>query len=273
MKRRDLLNAVVSGAVVATLAGRKSVATEQENKKSSVGARRFYTVDAYGHFSSLEFMNYLERLSGQQDSSRALTTSRTAALDPVERLRAMDECGVDATVLVPGPFIESSPAIHADPVKASQAARFLNDTMAKLAAQYPKRFLGVALLPTTNADVMLSEFERAITQLKMVGACFVVSPVAKPPDHPDYMQLYAKAADLNVPLWIHPTRPATYPDYAGEKDSKYQISMLLGWPIDSSVAMCRIAFTGIFDKYPDLKIIIHHRGDSFLHFGAESWAS
>lgn len=262
MIRRDLLRAAVTGAIATAMAGRGRLSAAREKNKRSreEEPHKFYTIDAYGHFSFLGYLDLLERLSGRQDPSRAMTASRAAALNPEVRLKAMDESGVDATVLIPGPFIESAPGVQADPVKASQAARFINDETAKLAAQYPKRFLPVALLPTSNAEVMLSEFERAVTQLHMVGACIVVSPVAKPPDHPDYMSLYAKAADLDVPVWIHPGRPTTYADYAGESESKYQISMMLGWPMDSSVGMCRIAFSGVFDKHPELKIIIHHRG-------------
>ena len=66
---------------------------------------------------------------------------------------------------------------------------------------------------------------------------------------------------LNVPLWIHPARPATYPDYPSDGPiSKYYLFMLLGWILDSSVAMARIVFKGVFDTHPDLKIIIHHKG-------------
>jgi predicted TIM-barrel fold metal-dependent hydrolase len=146
--------------------------------------------------------------------------------------------------------------------KAVQAAQFINNEIANIAAQHPTRFKGVAILPTLNADIMLTEFDRAVNQLNAVGGCFVVSPTAKPPDHSDYLQLYAKAVQLNVPLWMHPSRPATYADYTSDvpQISKYYLFMLLGWILDSSVAMARIVFKGVFDTYPDLKIIAHHKG-------------
>lgn len=122
------------------------------------------------------------------------------------------------------------------------------------------RFVGVALLPTTNSEVMIAEFERSIRILKLAGGFFVVGPTVKPPDHPDYEPLFRKAVELDVPLWIHPSRPPIYPDYIGEKVSQYHVWQTLSWLLDSSTAMVRLVFSGVFERYPDLKLIIHHHG-------------
>ena len=96
MKRRDFLKTTVLGAAAMSMAGRMTSATEQEkgNIKQKTG-KSFYTVDGYGHFSSIKYMDLLEQLSGRPDPSRALSESRTASFDPDERMKAMDECGVD----------------------------------------------------------------------------------------------------------------------------------------------------------------------------------
>jgi predicted TIM-barrel fold metal-dependent hydrolase len=158
------------------------------------------------------------------------------------------------------PPIDATPAVYNDPEKALQAAQFMNNAIAEIVTQHPTRFKGVALLPTKDVGIMLNEFERAVTQLHAVGGVITVSPTSKPPDHADYMQLYQKAVDLNVPLWIHPGRGPTYPDYVGEPISKYWMNMILGYVYDSSVAMARIVFKGVFDTYPNLKLITHHHG-------------
>ncbi len=131
---------------------------------------------------------------------------------------------------------------------------------------------------------MLYEFERAVTNndplhpvaSKAVGGVFYVGPTMKPPDHPDYLQLYALAEQLNAPIWIHPGRPQIFPDYLFDPAlplnipnvpvnvpaiaSKYYLFLLLDWLLDSSVAMARIVFANVFGLYPDVKIIIHHKG-------------
>ena len=136
--------------------------------------------------------------------------------DVTDRLKMMDDCGIDVSILIPQPFIETAPNVFNNPVKALQAAQYINDAIAGIVNSYPTRFKGVALLPTNlpsdtaNVTTMLGEFERAVSN-GAVGACFIVSPTAKPPDHADYLQLYAKAVELNVPLWIHPSRPPFTP--------------------------------------------------------------
>ena len=72
--------------------------------------------------------------------------------------------------------------------------------------------------------------------------------------------LTALAEQLDAPLWAHPSRPPFYPDYVGEKGSRFQVWQALSWLMDSSTAMVRLVFNGVFDRHPKLKIIIHHHG-------------
>ena len=72
--------------------------------------------------------------------------------------------------------------------------------------------------------------------------------------------LYAAMAQLDRPIWLHPARTAAMPDYAAEQKSRFEMWWCFGWPYDTSVAMVRLAFCGLFDRYPNLKIITHHLG-------------
>src|SRR4029078_3449716 len=62
------------------------------------------------------------------------------------------------------------------------------------------------------------------------------------------------------PVWMHPARAANFPDYLTEKKSKYEIWWTFGWSYETAAAMARLVFSGIMDKYPNLKIITHHFG-------------
>jgi predicted TIM-barrel fold metal-dependent hydrolase len=222
-----------------------------------------YRIDAYCHFSFMSVIEYLENNSGiVPHVFRSLFNNTSTLIDVNDRLVLMDETGIDLSVLVPLPWIETAPPVYENPELASGAARLFNDELANMMATSPApdRFLGVALLPTTNPDVMLAELERAVGELGMVGGFFVVGPTMKSPDHSDYEQLYQRAEQLDVPLWVHPSRPPIYPDYVGEPISMYQIWQTLSWLLDSSTAMVRIVFSGVFDRYPNLKLIIHHHG-------------
>ena len=85
-------------------------------------------------------------------------------------------------------------------------------------------------------------------------------PTVKRPDHGDYEKLWGAAVRMDVPIWMHPSRPPVYPDYIDEHVSKYQVWQTLSWLMDSSTAMVRIVFAGVFDRYPDLKLVVHHHG-------------
>ncbi len=67
-------------------------------------------------------------------------------------------------------------------------------------------------------------------------------------------------AGYDLPILLHPARGAKFPDYPTEEKSKYEIWWTFGWPYETSVAMSRIVFAGLFDRYPNLKILSHHLG-------------
>jgi uncharacterized protein len=78
-----------------------------------------------------------------------------------------------------------------------------------------------------------------------------------------------------VPIWMHPFRPATQPDYPSEGKSQYEIWQVLGWPFETSVAMARIVFSGLFEKLPDMRLITHHCGAMIPFFAGRAetlWA-
>lgn len=262
MNRRDALQALLRSAGLlgaGAFFAKNAPASPKKNVRAA--APSGLLVDSYSHFSVFRIIDYLEKKSGGKPHVfRRLFANTPTLIDPERRLSLMDELGVHRSVLVPLPWLETTPAVHADPAHAAQAARLFNDELSAIVARWPDRFTGVALLPTTNRDVMLAEFERAVSELQFAGGMFVVGPTVKPPDHPDYWALYQRAEQMDAALWVHPSRPPIYPDYVGEALSRYQVWQGLSWLLDSSTAMVRLVFAGLFDKHPQVKIIIHHHG-------------
>ena len=136
----------------------------------------------------------------------------------------------------------------------------MNDELATIVASQPTRFRGVAILPVVDPDAMVAEPHRAVKELGFVGAYVAVGPTAKRVDHPDYEHLYKALVDLDATLWLHPSRPPIIPDYTDEKLSQYYEWLLVGWPYDTTSAMFRIVFAGVFDRYPTIRIVTHHHG-------------
>lgn len=153
------------------------------------------------------------------------------------------------------------PEAIADSKKAVDLARLANDEMAELVLKYPDRFVGaVACLPMNNIDAALTEVDRAVKDLKFRGIQVNTPVNDKPLDSPEFLPIYEKMVQYNLPIWIHPQRPVDFADYKTEKRSKYMIFHVFGWPYETAAAMTRLVFSGVLEKYPTLKFIAHHCG-------------
>lgn len=133
--------------------------------------------------------------------------------------------------------------------------------MSELVNKYPDRFAAaVASLPMNDIDAAILEIDRAMNDLKMRGIQICSSIKGKPLDSPEFFPIYEKMVSHDLPIWIHPARGIKTPDYPDEKISKYEVWAVFGWPYETTVAMTRLIFGGVFEKYPSLKIITHHAG-------------
>jgi uncharacterized protein len=251
--RRGLLWGAGTIAAAALDAAAPSMAKAQV---STSGPR----IDAHTHFSPPRFLEFAEQAEGHAFPLTPLYKSKPALTDIQARLDVLDRNGIDINVLVPVPWIEAFRKVYADPSLASQAARIMNDELAAVIARYPARFRGVAILPVSDPEAMVAELHRAVKELGFVGAYVAVGPTAKRLDHPDYEHLYKALVELDATLWLHPSRPPIIPDYPDEKLSQYYERLVVGWPYDTTSAMFRIAFAGVFDRYPTIRIVTHHHG-------------
>lgn len=146
------------------------------------------------------------------------------------------------------------------PERVYELAKIANDEMAELVAKYPDKFKGaIAAIPLTDMDRALRETDRAITELGFKGI-MINAHSQRPLDRPEFMDLYEKMASYDLPICIHPTGGAREPDYPGEQASMFQIWTVWGWPFQTTLAMTRLVFSGVFDRFPNIKFITHHGG-------------
>jgi aminocarboxymuconate-semialdehyde decarboxylase len=185
-------------------------------------------------------------------------------VDLDRRLRMMDRHeGYVQLLTLANPPLE----IVAPPSLSPDLARLANDGMAEIVAAHPDRFPGfVASLPMNNPEAALGEIARAIDTLGATGVQMFTNVAGRPLDEPDYQPLFAEMAARGLPIWLHPARPATVADYVGETRSKYDLWWAFGWPYETTLAMGRLVFSGLFDRHPALKIITHHMGAMIPYF-------
>jgi len=151
--------------------------------------------------------------------------------------------------------------------KSVDLAKLANDSLAGLVAKYPNRFPGfIASLPMNNPDAALAEARRAIKDLGASGVQVYSQVLGKPLDSPEFAPLFALMAELDMPIFLHPARIAKFSDYRTETESLYEIWWTFGWPYETSAAMARLVFSGIFDKHPSIKIVTHHLGGMIPYF-------
>jgi aminocarboxymuconate-semialdehyde decarboxylase len=169
------------------------------------------------------------------------------------------------------------PELVGGPELAPELARVANDGMAELCRRWPDEFPAfVASLPMNNVPAALEEMDRAIGTRGARGIQICTNVAGRPLDEPEFFPVFERATvHHDVPIWMHPARPAVFADYRTEQKSKYEIWQVLGWPYETSVAMARIVFSGLLARLPAMRIITHHCGGMIPYFAGRAetlWA-
>ena len=184
-----------------------------------------------------------------------------------QRLRLMDETGVDVQVLS-----LTTPGLHnLDGEAAVALARRTNDLIAATVAGRPHRFQGFAALPTPAPHEASRELERSARDLGLKGAMLCGRTRDRNLDHKDFWPIFECAAELGVPLFIHPqipqraVRDVYYSGFGGQVDLAFS-TYGLGWHYEAGIQFVRLALAGVFDRFPDLQIILGHWGEVILFY-------
>lgn len=214
-------------------------------------------VDIYSHILPPAYKKALFKKA--KDSYYLVAdTERPALFDLEIRFRVMDKFeGLQQVLTIGAPPLEYA----VDSEAAVELSKMANDEMAELVTKYPERFIaGVACLPMNNMDAALAEAERAVKELGLKGVQIYSSVNGKPLDRPVFMPLYEMMEEFDLPIWIHPCRDISVPDYPDETESRYHAFVRIGWPYQTSLAMLRLVFGGVLEKYENIKFIAHHCG-------------
>jgi predicted TIM-barrel fold metal-dependent hydrolase len=221
-------------------------------------------VDIYCHIFPDKFFQEMNRIAPRLGNIGARLRGVTKLFDLDERFREMDRFGDYREIIsLPNPPIED----FATGDVGMSLARIGNDAMAELCAQHPRRFPAfVAAVSMTDVEGSVREARRAVTELNAGGIQIFTNIAGKPLDDPSFEPIFKTMAELDRPIWLHPARTASVPDYATESKSRYEMWWCFGWPYETSVAMVRLVFSGLFDRYPGLKIITHHLGGMIPYY-------
>jgi aminocarboxymuconate-semialdehyde decarboxylase len=226
--------------------------------------RLLMKIDIFTHVMPKRYKEALYRYADRFPTEKAVQDRRPTLTDHDARLRKMD--GYPDLVQVLSTTMPPLEEI-VGPDEAAELARICNDEMAEMVAKNPGRYVAaIANLPLNNMDASLKEAERAVTKLGFKGIQIYTRLNGKPISTDEMMPLYRMMCDYDLPIWIHPMRSSSQPDYSAETASFHQLFSIIGWPYDTTAAMLRLIFAGIFEKLPTIKFITHHLGGMVPYF-------
>ncbi len=221
-------------------------------------------IDIFNHIFPKSYLEKMVKITPNEAYMQKRMRNIPSGVYLDERFRIRDSFKDYVQIIcIPAPPIE----VFGPPPISTDMAKLANDGMAELVRKYPDRFPGfIASLPMNDPEGLLAEAKRAIKDLGAVGVQIFTNVLGRPLTKPETMPLFDLMAELDRPIWMHPSRGADFPDYKGEPKSHYEIWWTFGWPYETSVAMAHLVFAGLFDKHPNMKIITHHLGGMIPYF-------
>ncbi len=177
------------------------------------------------------------------------------------RIAEMDEAGIDFQVLSHG-----APATQRGDAETSvRLARGANDRLAQIVSAHPDRFAAFATLPTPDPAASAAELDRCVTEFGFKGAMVHGLTNGLFLDDKRFWPIFERAQALDVPLYMHPAQPdqavvdAYYKDYI--EDFPSLLTAAWGFTVETATQGIRLVLSGVFDEYPNLKIILGHLGE------------
>ena len=175
--------------------------------------------------------------------------------DPVARLDDCQESGVSLQVISTIPVMFS---YWAQPKHTYLLSRLLNDDIANVVQNNPKRFVGLGTIPMQDEKLALKELERCIQDLRFPGIQIGSNINGKNLSSQKFFPIFEAAADLGSCIFVHPW------NIMGKNQmEKYWLPWLVGMPAETSRAICSMIFSGIFEKLPNLRVAFAHGGGAF----------
>ena len=221
-------------------------------------------IDIYTHLAPQTFLDRLGTTSPQLENISRRLLGIKPLFDLDARFAAMDVIADYRQVIaLPNPAIEDM----CSPGVGVELSRIANEELAAICSRHPDRFAGfAAAVDLRGVESAVREARRAVTELGAAGVQIYTNVAGEPLDNPKFRPFFAAMADLDRPIWLHPTRTAARSDYTSEAKSRFEMWWCFGWPYDTSVATTRLVLDGLFDRHPDLKIITHHLGGMIPYF-------
>ena len=221
-------------------------------------------IDFHCHFYPEEYLKKLEASKGdvrieKNDKGERIILSMGAKAGPVTedffdievRLDKIKQNKIDMQILTtPHPGVD-----RFSPAESAEMSRVINDGLSRVVKKYPRNFQALAMLPLIDTQAALKELDRAIFDLGLKGICMLTNVAGQTSDADFLLPVYEKAQSLGVPIFIHPTTPV-----GAQVMREWRLAIILGFEFDIMLSATRLAYAGVFDRFPELNFVIAHLG-------------
>jgi len=232
-------------------------------------------IDFQAHIFPEEYISKLQSLDGtvileppDPDSGMSYFYDRTLKCrintatfqgrNPERRVEHMDQLGVDVQVLsIPPPGAD-----RFDGEDAIKIARKGNDAIASLCRKYPRRFVGLCTLPTSSVKASLDELDRSVRELGLKGFGCYSNLNGRALDSEELFPLYERIAHYRLPIYVHPTAPLATTAVGLD----IMPVLIYGWAFDSTVAMTRLVYGRVLERFPEVDFIVADVGGVLSFF-------
>ena len=206
----------------------------------------------YGGFVQLEHCSGCSRMLIDGEHFRDVTKN---CWDPNTRIEECDKTEVDVQVLSTVPVMFS---YWAKPKDTADLSMILNDHIADLVTEFPKRFIGLGTLPMQDADLSIKELNR-LKEIKGIAGVQIGSHInGWNLDDSRIFPILEAAQDLDLSVFVHPWQML-----GSDRMNLYWLPWLVGMPAETALSICSLIFGGVFEKLPNLRIAFAHGGGAF----------
>jgi predicted TIM-barrel fold metal-dependent hydrolase len=187
-----------------------------------------------------------------------INTAIFGGRDIERRIEHMDRFGIDVHVLtIPAPAAD-----RFDGEDAVAIARAANDAIADICRKYPNRFIGFFTLPSSSISASLDELERSVHQLGLKGFGCFANLNGQALDREELLPIYERLAKYRLPVYIHPTAPLA----TEATGLDIMPTLIFGWAFDSTVAMTRLIYGRVLERFPEISFVVADVGGVLAFF-------
>jgi aminocarboxymuconate-semialdehyde decarboxylase len=249
--RREFLGAGIAFVGCSLLDAALAQSGKPVHREVLVSGKRVKTIDVHAHVAIPEAM----ALMGMKVAPQSLVMGE-------DRIRAMDEQGIDMAALSINPYW-----YKAERDVAQAVIKLQNEKLAELCASRPDRFVAFASVALQHPDLAAQQLEEGVKKLGLRGAAIGGSVFGEELSDPKFHPFWAKAEELGCLVFIH---PRGIEDLDKRLKGNGGLTNVIGNPIETTIALSHLIFEGTLDRFPGLKICAAHGGGYLPSYAARS---